>query len=129
MTIETRSAAEARVIADVLAERAAQDAKWGEQNHPDGTGHSTAPLEDHECLSVDMDAAALAELFRDRTESRFAGAGWVPGAWRDILLEEVFEALAEEDPDALRYELIQVAAVASQWAQAIDRRAGAEVTP
>lgn len=26
------------VLAEVLAERARQDAKWGEQNHPNGTG-------------------------------------------------------------------------------------------
>ena len=27
-----------RVFDDVRAERARQDAQWGEQNHPDGTG-------------------------------------------------------------------------------------------
>jgi hypothetical protein len=42
--------------------------------------------------------------------------------WRDILLEEVYEAFAETDSDRLREELIQVAAVALSWVDAIDRR-------
>ncbi len=46
--------------------------------------------------------------------------------WRDILLEEVFEALAEEEPKELRKELVQVAAVAAQWVEAIDRRGGSD---
>jgi hypothetical protein len=28
-----------KVLAEIADERARQDAKWGEQNHPDGTGH------------------------------------------------------------------------------------------
>jgi hypothetical protein len=43
--------------------------------------------------------------------------------WRDILHEEVCEAFAETDPEALRAELVQVAAVAVKWVEAIDRRA------
>ena len=43
-------------------------------------------------------------------------------AWDGILLEEVYEAFAEEDPIKLRSELVQVAAVAVQWIAAIDRR-------
>lgn len=44
-------------------------------------------------------------------------------AWRHILDEEVAEALAETDPERLRAELVQVAAVAVQWIEALDRRA------
>jgi hypothetical protein len=67
-----------RVLDEVQDERRRQDAKWGEQNHPDGT----------------------------------------------IALEEVFEALVETDPAKLRDELLQVAAVAVAWVEAIDRRGG-----
>lgn len=42
--------------------------------------------------------------------------------WLHILREEVAEAFAETDPVALRGELVQVAAVAVAWAEAIDRR-------
>jgi malonyl CoA-acyl carrier protein transacylase len=42
--------------------------------------------------------------------------------WEHILTEEHYEAMAEEDPTRLREELIQVAAVAVAWVEAIDRR-------
>ncbi|SDI43397.1 ADP-ribose pyrophosphatase YjhB, NUDIX family [Nonomuraea jiangxiensis] len=42
--------------------------------------------------------------------------------WRHILAEEVLEAFAESDPDRLRAELIQAAAVAVKWVQSLDRR-------
>lgn len=92
------------VYAEVHAERAAQDEKWGEQNHPDGTDHAYS---------------AYREAARDMCDMRFrAGIG----TWKDILAEEVAEAHAETDPAALRAELIQVAAVAVAWIEAIDRR-------
>jgi hypothetical protein len=43
--------------------------------------------------------------------------------WLHILREEVAEAFAESDPAKLRAELVQVAAVAVNWVEAIDRRA------
>lgn len=46
---------------------------------------------------------------------------WVDG---DFGIEEVLEAFAEADPDRLRAELVQVAAVATKWIQALDRRSG-----
>ena len=45
-------------------------------------------------------------------------------SWDAILLEEVFEALAESDPVRRRAELVQVAAVAAAEIEAIDRAAG-----
>lgn len=50
------------------------------------------------------------------------------GTWRHILQEEVAEAFAELDPAPLREELIQVAAVAVAWIEAIDRRGDIELT-
>lgn len=94
------------VLAEIAAERATQDAQWGEQNHPDGTG---LPVYQHS-----------AHRYRDHAD-RAAASGCL--AWRDVLLEEVHEALAEADPALLRAELVQVAAVAAAWAEAIDRRA------
>lgn len=99
----------ARVLNEVGAERAAQDARWGTQEFPDGTGEE---------FRGDADAA------RDRC--RAAGrAGEL--TWRHVLAEEFFEALAESDPRRLRAELVQTAAVAVQWVQALDRRHGAVV--
>lgn len=94
------------VLQEIQEERARQDAKWGEQNHPDGTGISP----------WDQQSADFARL---RCQSNF---NLNRGTWRDVLSEEVAEAYAESDPARLREELIQVAAVATQWVEAIDRR-------
>ena len=105
---------------DVAAERARQDAKWGEQNHPDGTGPRATPLNRivhdgpiGETSGSTHYAHGLA-MMAVRATDQAARVGTV--TWADILLEEVFEALAENDPAKLRAELIQVAAVAEQWA-------------
>jgi hypothetical protein len=93
------------VLAEVRIERAAQDLKWGEQNHPffgDEQWH---------LLVVDLEAAARQELERSPT-------------YAAILLEEVCEAMREPNADRLREELIQVAAVAVAAVEALDRRAG-----
>lgn len=112
-----------RALDDVAEERRRQNEKWGEQNHPDGTGDDVALLrgralpKPHEHVAVTM--GTLAYTARQVTDEA-AAAGRV--TWADILLEEVGEALAERDPAALRRELVQVAAVCTQWAEAIDRR-------
>lgn len=75
------------------------------QHHvPDGTGPQWA---------------SLADQARQECEQ----AGETGGlSWRHVLFEEVAEALAEADPAKLRRGLVQVAAVAVQWIQAIDHR-------
>ncbi|MET9729731.1 hypothetical protein ABZZ79_03390 [Streptomyces sp. NPDC006458] len=93
------------VFAEIRDERARQDAKFGEQNHPDGTGNKSQ-----------QDYAKAARRW---CEAAF-GSGY--GTWADVLAEEVAEANAECDPAKLRAELVQVAAVAAAWIQAIDRR-------
>jgi hypothetical protein len=114
---------------ETAEERDRQDAKWGEQNHPDGTGPTEtpllAPLRTHSIDAHDPAWRIAAELTAQTDEA--AAAGTV--TWRDILLEETFEALAESDPARLRKELIQVAAVAQQWVEAIDRRTSALAAP
>lgn len=107
------------VLAEVGEERIRQLHKHGEQvNLPDGTGPQTrwAPR----VRLVDRTARFLAGFFRDRCQQR-AAEGRV--SFLDILLEEVAEAAAEDDPARLRAELLQVAAVAVQWIEAIDARA------
>lgn len=98
------------VLNEVLAERERQDAKLGEQNWPSET-------EAREFLSFQA-SAELAKLSYDyaRETGRLS--------WRHILLEEVYEALAEEDPVKRRAELVQVAAVAIAEIECIDRRGG-----
>ncbi|MFJ8023339.1 hypothetical protein [Streptomyces sp. NPDC096311] len=90
---------------EVDAERGRQIAKFGDQHHPDGTG---LPVYEH-----------AARRYREQAD-RNAASGVL--AWRDVLLEEVYEALAEADPAALRAELVQVAAVCAAWIADIDSR-------
>lgn len=96
------------VLAEVRQERSAQDAKWGEQNHPNGTGEEYLELADRARAIAGM-AAAEGIL-----------------TWEKILLEEAFEACAEKDAKTLRKELVQVAAVAVAWIEAIDRKGALE---
>ncbi|WP_206337337.1 hypothetical protein [Streptomyces sp. Z26] len=90
---------------DVDAERQRQLAKFGDQHHPDGTGGSGPRY--------------TADRYRSIVDQALQGDG---PTWRDVLLEEVYEALAEEDPDALRVELVQVAAVCAAWVSDLDSR-------
>lgn len=103
------------ILAAVQLERARQDQKWGEQNHPDGTGPDRRLMEM-------IGAPSYRSLMNDMKQIVDHKAEIGKQTWDAILLEEVFEALAEEDPEKLRTELIQVAAVAVQWVGAIDRR-------
>lgn len=106
------------VLQEVHAERNRQDRKWGEQNHPDGTGPNV-------WWGLTGPAHVVRDTARHLTDGHASGAGG-PLTWLDILREEIGEAFAEEDPVKLRAELVRVAAVAVQWIQAIDRRGGAE---
>lgn len=100
------------VVLEIIRERETQHAVWGEQNLPNGTGP------DRLLLGTLPRYENLRDIAKVQTDIR-AHAG--TGTFADLLVEEVFEALAEEDPAKLRAELIQVAALAAQWAEAIDR--------
>lgn len=93
------------VLTDIGEERERQFTKWGPQHHPDGTGHPSAAFQ--------------RDLARAQCD-RAAEQGRV--TWALILHEEFMEAMAETDPAALRKELVQVAAVATAWAEDIDSR-------
>ncbi|SEB48620.1 hypothetical protein SAMN04489727_2157 [Amycolatopsis tolypomycina] len=103
------------VLAEVAAERTRQDTQWGEQNHPDGTGPDVA------LTGLSRRAADAAHTARFATELARAEGRLT---WLHILREEVYEGLADDDPAALRAELVQIAATAVCWIEAIDRRAG-----
>jgi hypothetical protein len=114
----TRRMATEQVLVEVKGERLRQEAKWGEQNHPDGTGavwEFCSGMHAGWAVEAADDARRRCQEAPDRT-------------WGDtyalILNEEVAEAFAEDDPARVREELIQVAAVAVAWVEAIDRRGG-----
>jgi len=95
----------AQHMVEVDAERQRQLAKWGDQKHPDGTGGSGA-------LYVADRYRTIVDHALDKGTAR----------WRDIVLEEVYEALAESDPARLRAELVQCAAVIQAWIHDLDTR-------
>lgn len=93
------------ILESVIEERDRAMAKFGVQNHPDGTGGGAAViLRDQQIELVDEQA-------RKGTSN-----------WRDILMEEVREAFAETDLVALDKELMQVMQVCCVWREDIARR-------
>ena len=97
-----------RVLYDVADERQRQRQRWGLQTLPDGTGSEPWDETERDAARQRCDRATLAGTL----------------TWRHVLEEEVSEALAETDRELLRAELVQVAAVAVQWVEALDRRTG-----
>lgn len=96
-----------KILREVFAERKRQHAKWGIQKLPLWTP-----------TAVDVTLAAIS---KQSCDNAFTNG---EGTWRAVLQEEYREALAESDPALVRAELIQLAAVAVQIIEAIDRKAG-----
>lgn len=126
MYTRTKDRTEA-VLQEIHNERRRQVRKHGVQNHlPDGTGPdnqllygmwelSTIPLEG----STNVFLASLAKRRCKAHSENEGGDGTI--TFEHILTEEFFEAMAEEDPDRLYDELIQVAAVAVQWCEKLNQ--------
>jgi hypothetical protein len=93
------------VLEEIREERQAQDYKWGQQDHDNGTGSDFDKMQ--------------AQCARAACDTAFGNG---EGNWRLILNEEFCEALAESDPVKLREELIQCSAVCVAWIEAIDRK-------
>ncbi|MGW0347587.1 hypothetical protein ACWDX8_13395 [Streptomyces anthocyanicus] len=108
-----------RALAEEIdAERQAQLAKWGVQLHP------VVETRDIDIVTHHY-YAGRADIWRQVNEERATPSmtprcATCPGsadgphthtAWDGILLEEVYEALAEQDPAKRRVELVQVMAV------------------
>jgi hypothetical protein len=93
------------VLIHVAEERERQRIKWGEQNLPDGTSSE---------LYRTSARIAREDCERALNEGKLT--------FEKIMMEEVCEVLAEEDPERLYEELIQVAAVCVQWAENLQLR-------
>lgn len=103
-TVDELRAELIQIFDDIVKERQNQQKKHGNTSHPNGTG---------------FHYQEMCQMFQKLTKYNFQND---EGSWIDILLEEVFEAAAEEDPDRLRAELIQVAATACAWVKDLDNQ-------
>jgi hypothetical protein len=102
------------ILAAVVSERKRQEVLWGEQNHPDA-----GPIPELERHYARQRADEWKRVNAVRVRGGFL-------SWDGILLEEVYEALAESDPEKLRTELVQSMAVILNWLECISRRYGKE---
>ncbi len=98
------SATTRHILGEVAVERMRQNDKFPDQHLLNGTSVVRRYAADE--ARANCDAAAVQGVL----------------TWRHILHEEFLEAVAEENPTALREELIQVAAVAVRWIEDIDSR-------
>lgn len=116
------------ILDEVIEERRRQHDKFGDQSHRadgirpgaptvilaaigDHTGRALAAYSNH----------GLADRLRARCQSSEINSPH-GSTFEEILTEEWGEVLASPSIGALRSELIQVAAVAVQWVEAIDAR-------
>lgn len=125
----------ASILDEIAAERARQDAKWGEQNHPDGDPIILGRLADGGpfgtpnvvALSLadhyEIPSATRAKYICD-TEAKFGGRTWPSIAVEE--LAEVVEATTE-GRGRTRTELVQLGAVIVAWIESIDRAVEADV--
>jgi hypothetical protein len=115
----------ASILAEIGQERRRQIERWGEQNHPS-----------LDVLLVHRTPERMADEYEIPTEARakaMTEAAMRRGelTWGHILVEELAEAVEAgvlNGEHAMRAELVQVAAVAVAWIEAIDRRTAAGVS-
>lgn len=112
-TNETRIRA---VLDLVLAERKAQEARYGEANEKllDGTGPGTCWL-----LPYTFSPAHLIQDDLRLDYEEFEEETGAP-TWVHLVREEIAEAFLEADPDRLAEELVQVAALCVSWVERLD---------
>jgi len=107
-----RDAGRQMVLVETGNEMSRQVEKWGVQNHPSYKHFDVLAMRGE---------YVTAEAAKHLCDSRLNASEC---SWLDILNEEVLEARDEAiagNTEALREELIQVAAVALSWVQSIDR--------
>jgi hypothetical protein len=105
-----------KIFSAINEECKRQDEKWGEQNHP-MRGENISTLFSKEDLVYPHDSGLQTLLGVVRFRHKKGKAGWF-----DILQKEVCEAFLETDPVKQREGMTQVAAVAVQIIEYLDRR-------
>jgi hypothetical protein len=116
-----------RILTAIGQECERQEVLWGEQNHPDfyarGNTNGASTDAQHEYHRKQAEMWKEINAWRAQTSAVDGRSRDTASAWDGIALEELHEALAETDPEKMRVELIQTAAVIVSWIAALDRRA------
>lgn len=102
-----------KVLLDVWEERRRQDARYDNSATPLGFGPSTCWLLPY---TTDTASTIEGELRVDYMEYEDEA----PVTWLHLIREEVAEAFAESDPELLRAELLQVAALCVSAVEKMD---------
>ena len=97
------------IFAEIDRERKRQEEKWGEQNHSMVCGNFDYGFTKEMLELIKRDNDSVGEK-----------------NWHDILLEEFLEAFTETDLKNQREEIVQVAAVAVQIIECLDRKNAVE---
>jgi len=124
--INARTARWQTALDDIFKEALRSTVKHGDQHHvPSGTGDQVALMHGTELPKpfphVPVTMGTFAYVARGVTDSHSFSEGDGTVTWADILLEEVAEAFAEDDPAKLREELVQSGAVILKWIEKLDR--------
>lgn len=111
------------VLGEIFEEREKQFEKWGDQQlqWADPENPTGIYLLGRTYAAYEQMTKARCDSYRDRYLN---GERPDPRNNATVLLEEVFEALAAKDPEEIRAELIQVAAVAVKAIETLDRGHG-----
>ena len=110
-----------RVLGDVAQERVRQRARYGrKQDLEDGTGPGVRWLRNTSAHLDLLNAEQIQVQLRREYEAYEAQHG--EPTWMHLVREEIAEAFQEEHPVRLREELLQVAALAVSWVEALDAR-------
>jgi hypothetical protein len=126
MTMDFNAWRTGGILGEIADERARQWERWGDQTLPAHDGQDPSGS-----VMFGRTYADLARAFKSLNDNR--QTLFMEGGHRDyrsdtaVLLEEVFESLAETDPAKMRAELVQVAAVAVKMIELIDRRAEGDI--
>lgn len=109
-----------KVLEEVFEERKRQVARYG---HNDDKADGTGPLVRwlaHTDVNLDL---RTAEEIEAALRAEYDRNGGDEGAdWMRLVREELAEVFAEDDPEKLQAELLQVAALCVSWVESIRKR-------
>jgi hypothetical protein len=109
MTKENMAKTLEPIFSEIVQERMRQHEKWGEQNHP--------------MLNIPFTREAMRNNMKAYKAINDNGKN---PSWFSILMEEVYESFAENEPEKIRAEMLQTSAVAVQIIEYLDRQIGRE---